>query len=326
MMRDEHSWNHGLVRGPMTAAASRSIRRRARCCRDAVRPTVRSRKCLASAPASISPIAASQATMARRMARISSGDLISRAFSITASPLPMEMPSRASSSTPSGLRWSTAMRLLPPPCSLHQIGDAGGPAADLLLGQFAAIEIHPRHGRPHLVDDAGMVGQMLAGEIVEQHHRAFGGDETMPRRIVRHPQLHVGRVGGVADVDGVVEQGAGIVAALQLGADALQPVFAHRRQVGRGDACRRPFRLSLRAIAQHMLVERRRLLAGGVAQGLDRAGSNGMILRWRRSCRVTPYPPCKGEDNSLIAASDILSISHLLPLDRATARHLSSLR
>ena len=44
--------------------------------------------------ASISPIAASQATMARRMARISSGDLISRAFSITASPLPTEMPRR----------------------------------------------------------------------------------------------------------------------------------------------------------------------------------------------------------------------------------------
>jgi len=117
-----------------------------------------------------------------------------------------------------------------------------------------------------------MVGQVLTREIVEQHHRPVGGDETMPRRVVRHPQLHVGAVGGVADVDGVVEQGAGIVAALQLGADALQPVLAHFGQVGCGNACRGPFSLRLGAITQHMLVERRRLPAGGIAQGLDRAG------------------------------------------------------
>ena len=108
--------------------------------------------------------------------------------------------------------------------------------------QFAAVEIHPRHRRPHLVDDAGMVRQVLAGEIVEQHDRPFGRDEAVAGRVVRDPELHVGGIGRVADVDRVVEQRAGIVAALQFGADALQPVFSHRRQVGGGDAGGAPIR------------------------------------------------------------------------------------
>ena len=115
-----------------------------------------------------------------------------------------------------------------------------------------------------------MVGQVLAGEIVEEHDRAFCGDEAVAGRIVRDPELHVGRVGGVADVDGVVEQGAGIVAALQLGADALEPVFAHGRQVGSGDAGGRPFALGHLAVAQDVLVERGGLFARLPAQLFDR--------------------------------------------------------
>ena len=149
---------------------------------------------------------------------------------------------------------------------LDEIGNAGRPALDALAGQLAAIEIDPRHRRPDLVDHAGMVGQMLAGEIVEQHDRPFGRDEAMAGVVVRDPQLHVGRIGGVADVDGVVEQGAGIVAALQLGADALEAVAAHGRQVRIGDAGGRPFGLGHGAIAEHMLVERRRLFTRGAAE------------------------------------------------------------
>ena len=159
-----------------------------------------------------------------------------------------------------------------------EVGDAGGPAAHLMLGQLAAVEIHPRHGRAHLVDDAGMIGQMLAGEIVEQHHRPLGGDEAMPGRIVRDPELHVGRIRRVADVDGVVEQGAGVVAPFQLGADALEPVFSHRRQVGGGNTRRRPFAFSLGAVAQHMLVERSRLFARSFAQRFDGARLEGNDL------------------------------------------------
>ncbi len=104
------------------------------------------------------------------------------------------------------------------------------------------------------------------------------------------------RVGGVADVDRVVEQGAGIVPALQLGADALQPVFSHGGQVGRGDAGGRPFGFGKRAIAENVLVERRGLFAGGGAQRVERMpGSNGMILRWRAKV-LTRYasPMCGG--------------------------------
>ena len=71
---------------------------------------------------------------------------------------------------------------------------------------------------------------------------------------------------------GIVEQGAGIVPALQLGADALQPVFSHGGQVGRGDAGGRPFGLGKRAVAEHVLVEGGGFLTGGVAQRIERAG------------------------------------------------------
>ena len=106
-----------------------------------------------------------------------------------------------------------------------------------------------------------MVGKMLAMVIVEEDDRPVGRDETVARRVVRHPKLHVGRVGGVADVDGIVEQGAGIVPALQFGAYALQPVRSHGGQVGRGDAGGGPFGFGKRAVAEHMLVERRSLVS-----------------------------------------------------------------
>ena len=97
MTRDEHSWNHGLVRGPDDSSRV-SIHSPPR----AMLPRCSSAHSSFSempgfSAASISPIAASQATIARRMHRISSGDLMRRAFSITASPLPTEMPRRASS-------------------------------------------------------------------------------------------------------------------------------------------------------------------------------------------------------------------------------------
>ena len=152
-----------------------------------------------------------------------------------------------------------------------QIGDAGRPALDAPVAQFAAIEIDPRHGRPHLVDHAGMIGQVLAGEIVEQHDRPFGGDEAVAGRVVRDPQLHVGGVGRVADVDGVVEQGAGIVAALQLGADALEPVSAHGGRSGSAMPAARHSASASGAIAEHMLVERGRLFARCAAQVVIRA-------------------------------------------------------
>ena len=73
-------------------------------------------------------------------------------------------------------------------------------------------------------------------------------------------------VGRVADIDGVVEQGAGIVAALQLGADAVEAIAAHRRQVRIGDAGGPPFGLGNGAVAKRMLVERGRLFPRGAAE------------------------------------------------------------
>ena len=153
----------------------------------------------------------------------------------------------------------------------NDVGDAFRPALDLHVGQLAAVEIHPRYGRANLVDDAGMVGQVLAGKIVEQHHRTVGGNETVAGRVVRHPQLHVGRVGGVADIDGVVEQGAGIAAPPEFSADALQAVLAHGRHVGCRDPRRGPLCFGLRAVAEDVAVEPGSLGASLLAQVLHRA-------------------------------------------------------
>jgi hypothetical protein len=67
----------------------------------------------------MTPIAASHAATARRIALSSSVHFTVRACSITSSPLNTEMPCSAKAATPSGLILSTASRLLPPPQPLR---------------------------------------------------------------------------------------------------------------------------------------------------------------------------------------------------------------
>ena len=76
--------------------------------------------------------------------------------------------------------------------------------------------------------------------IVEQHHRPLGRHEDVAGAVVQAPDLHVGDVGGVADVHRVVEQAAHQVAPGQLGAQPPQPIPPDDAEIRLGQARRRP--------------------------------------------------------------------------------------
>ena len=193
MMRDEHSWNQGLVRGPEDSSRV-SIHSPPR----AMLPRCSSAQSSFSempgfSAACISAMAASQATIERRMAE----DLVGRLDQprVFHDRLAIADGDAEPGEFGDAFRVDVVDRDAAVAAAMlaHQIGDAGGPARDAPVRQLAAIEIYPRHRRAHFVDDAGMVGKVLAGEIVEQHDRTFGRDEAVARRVVRDPELHVGR-------------------------------------------------------------------------------------------------------------------------------------
>ena len=112
-----------------------------------------------------------------------------------------------------------------------QIRDLGGPARGMLGDPRAALEEIPAAARSHLVDQIEMRREMGAAVEVEHDHRAVGRDEGVAHRIVQAPDLHAGAVGGIADIDRIGDQDAGIVARGQLLAQARQAISAHRRHI-----------------------------------------------------------------------------------------------
>ena len=146
------------------------------------------------------------------MALISSSDLSARACSITSWPSCSTMPSASSAATPSRSALSSASRRLPPPWARTSVGDLGRPAPGVLGDPRAAVEVVPGARRPDLVDQREVLGQMRAAVEVEQDHRPLGRDEGVAHRVVQAPDLHVGAVGGVAQVDRVADHDPGVVA------------------------------------------------------------------------------------------------------------------
>ena len=65
---------------------------------------------------------------------------------------------------------------------------------------------------------------MFAALELEHDGRTIGEDERIAQHLVHGPDLHVGIIEGVADIDGIIEQRRGTVLALQLAADALEPI------------------------------------------------------------------------------------------------------
>ena len=98
----------------------------------------------------------------------------------------------------------------------HQRRDLGRPEPGVLGHPLAAVEVVPGARRPHLVDQLEVSGEMRAAVEVEQDDRALGRDEGVAHRVVQAPDLHVGAVGGVAQVDRVADHDAGEIARREL--------------------------------------------------------------------------------------------------------------
>jgi len=103
----------------------------------------------------------------------------------------------------------------------------------LRLGRavVAGGEVEPRGADAHLVDQRQRAAEMLGARELPQDDRPVGADHRVARRVLQRPDLHVGAVGRVADVDRVEEQRRRDVARLELGPEAAEPVGAHRRDV-----------------------------------------------------------------------------------------------
>ncbi len=113
----------------------------------------------------------------------------------------------------------------------HQRVDLVGESGGLLRQpRPGPVEEH-RFGRANLVDGVEAVRQVPAGVVVEQHHRPLHRHEQVAGGVVQGPHLHVGDVGGVADIDRIEQQTGGDVALAKLVADPLQAVGAKRFQV-----------------------------------------------------------------------------------------------
>ena len=89
--------------------------------------------------------------------------------------------------------------------SAHLVGP---PAFHLGNGRAGGHEAG-RGGRSDLVDGRQVGGQMVGPGELEQHDRAFDGQEQVPRRIPLVKDLHVAGPGGVAHVHRI-EQQAGV--------------------------------------------------------------------------------------------------------------------
>ena len=119
----------------------------------------------------------------------------------------------------------------------HLVDEVGG----CRLGLVAGLEVEEAGAVAHLADKRQMRGQMLAIVEIPQDHLALGRHEAGARRVVRDPQLHVGGVGGIADVQRIEQQQAGTVMLADLLLQPRQPVFAERRHVRRLDPGSLPF-------------------------------------------------------------------------------------
>ena len=215
--------------------------------------------------------------MARRMAFSSSAHLTVLACSITSSPLKTDIPSSAKRDDAVRIDLVHGDPPVAAAMSPHQIGDFRRPEPRPLGRVLACLVVEPGLAVADLVDRVEMPGEVLAIVKIPKDHRAFGGDEGVAHGVVRAPELHVGGIGRVADVERVVDDDAGEIALHQLGTDAREAVAPRHGHVGRVQPERRPFTLRQLAIADDVLVEARRLLHRIARQRLARGAFAGML-------------------------------------------------
>ena len=121
-----------------------------------------------------------------------------------------------------GLTWSIASRRLPPPCARTRSAiSAAQLRACSAMRSPLLKKYQPRPGRTSSTSSrcAERCAQPWKSNTITG---PVGRDEGVAHRVVQAPDLHVGAVGGVAEVDRVGDHDAGIVARGQLRAHAVQ--------------------------------------------------------------------------------------------------------
>ena len=175
--------------------------------------------------------AASQALTAQRIARISSGPLTARAFSVTSSPGAIPKPAASSAQWAWSMGLSTASRVSPGACSARiaftSAAKDGGRVADLV----APVEVEEIRARAPFAHQRVELRQERRDRVVPDHHVAVSTEEHGPEWVVRVPELHVRGVGGVADVQGIEHQEPCEIALDHMGGEPLPPVAAHGLEV-----------------------------------------------------------------------------------------------
>ncbi len=151
----------------------------------------------------------------------------------------------------------------------QQIGDLGRPAPGMLGHAGAAVKKIPGARRPDLVDQVQRLGEMGAAVEIEDDHRPLGRDEGVADRVVQAPDLHVGAVGGVAEVDRIGEDSPGVVAPRERRPQAGEALGPERLEVGRLELQGPPF--LERQLAGSEVAER--AMARPTAGGVDDLGA-----------------------------------------------------
>ena len=122
----------------------------------------------------------------------------------------------------------------------QQIVDLGREASRQLFRALAGQEVEEGRRGPDLVDEGQVVGEVHRLAVLEQDDGAVGRDEAGPRGVVGDPDLHVGGVGRVADVQGVEDEQPRAVVAAELPPQPFQPVLPERGQIRRPNPGRLP--------------------------------------------------------------------------------------
>ena len=104
----------------------------------------------------------------------------------------------------------------------HEVGDLAGEGVDMLAVPTAIGEIGVRRRGADFVDQVVAVAQVPGAAIVEQDYRPIGRHVDIAAFVVQRPDLHVGHVAGVADIDGIDQQGAPAIAPAQFPAQNLR--------------------------------------------------------------------------------------------------------
>ena len=95
---------------------------------------------------------------------------------------------------------------------------------------LADSEVEPALGRANFIDGFDASAQMLGVPVFEINRRSVREDDRVMRRIMQHPDLHVGGIERVADVDRVVEQDRRAIMLPELILDPSLAIGAHPLQ------------------------------------------------------------------------------------------------